>query len=280
MLWKVSNRVLDLSQRALLMGVLNVTPDSFSDGGSWSDPERAIAHGLQMVREGADLIDIGGESTRPGASEVSEEEEWNRVRPVLEGLRAHSPALLSIDTRKPAVARAALQSGASVVNDVGGLQDPAMRRLLAETGAGAIAMHMQGTPATMQHHPSYGDLLAEVRAFFLATLEACAAEGVAAEQILLDPGIGFGKTLQHNLQLLAALDQLPVQNRPLALGVSRKSFLGKILDSPALEDRSWPTVALTSYARSRGVVLLRVHEVLPNAHALRMTEAILNEGAA
>ena len=275
MLWSLTNRVVDLSAHALLMGVLNVTPDSFSDGGSWICPSLAVAHALQMERAGAEILDIGGESTRPGASPVSEAEELSRVIPVIEELASSSSALISIDTRKVAVAQRAIEAGASIINDVSGLQDPAMRALVRDTRAGAIVMHMQGDPETMQRSPSYTDVVTEVRDFFEATLNRCESEGIRPEQLVWDPGIGFGKTPEHNLQLLHALPRLAVGKRPLAIGTSRKSFLGKVLESSRMDDRFWPTVALTSYSRSRGASLIRVHDVLANAHSLRMTEAIL-----
>ena len=275
MFWKVTHRTLDLSKRALLMGVLNVTPDSFSDGGRWGNAEGAIAAGLAMAAEGVDLLDVGGESSRPGAAPVSPAEELRRVLPVIEALAAQSSALISVDTSKPEVAREALRHGASVVNDITGLRQAPMRRVLLESGAGAIAMHMQGSPATMQAAPVYADVVSEVSAFLKESLRLCVEEGIAPEQLLFDPGIGFGKTVQHNLLLLRHLESIQAAGRPVALGVSRKSFLGALTGSPALEDRAWPTVALTSFARSRGAVLIRVHEVKANAEALRMTEAIL-----
>jgi dihydropteroate synthase len=279
MFWKVPHRSLDLSRRALLMGVLNVTPDSFSDGGRWGSVEAAVSAGLAMVAEGADLLDVGGESSRPGAAPVSIEEELRRVVPVIEALAARSPVLLSVDTCKPEVAREALRCGASVVNDITGLRQAAMRRVVRDSGAGAIAMHMQGSPATMQDGPVYGDVVSEVCAFLRESLRLCAGDGLDPEQILLDPGIGFGKTVSHNLLLLRNLEALQSAGRPVAVGVSRKSFLGAVNGSKTIEDRYWPTVALTSFARSRGAVLLRVHEVRPNAEALRMTEAILEAAA-
>ena len=279
MFWKVPHRTLDLTQRALLMGVLNVTPDSFSDGGRWVDAEGAVAAGLAMAAEGADLLDVGGESSRPGAVPVSAAEELRRVLPVIEALAARCRCILSVDTCKPEVAREALCRGASVVNDITGLRQPAMRRVVLDSGAGAIAMHMQGSPATMQAAPAYADVVPEVCAFLSESLRLCLEDGIAPEQILLDPGIGFGKTVGHNLLLLRHLECLQAAGRPVALGVSRKSFLGALTGTPALEDRAWPTVALTSFARSRGAVLFRVHEVRANAEALRMTEAILEASA-
>lgn len=261
------------------MGVLNVTPDSFSDGGRWDSAEGAIAAGLTMVAEGADILDIGGESSRPGAVPVSCAEELRRVLPVIEALASQSGALVSVDTCKPEVAREAVRLGASVVNDITGLRHPAMRRLVRESGAGAILMHMRGDPATMQDAPAYGDVVGEVGAFLGGSLRRCVEEGIEPEQILLDPGIGFGKSVSHNLLLLNQLGDLSRIGRPLALGVSRKSFLGTVTGSQAMADREWPTVALTSFARSRGVGLVRVHEVRANAEALRMTEAIMEASA-
>jgi dihydropteroate synthase len=257
------------------MGVVNVTADSFSDGGKFYDLEAAVAHAQQLVADGAEIIDIGGESTRPGATPVEEAEELRRVLPVIERLAGDPRCVLSIDTRKPAVARAALECGAAIVNDVTGLRAPAMREVVRATGAGAIAMHMQGEPQTMQNAPHYANVTAEIREFFRQTFEASVACGIDPMSLAFDPGIGFGKTVAHNLALLRNLASMRVGGRPLVLGVSRKSFLGKVLDSAALEDRAWPTVALTSHGRARGAAIFRVHEVRANAHALRMTEAIL-----
>ena len=272
MLWQTRTHTFDLSCRALLMGVLNVTTDSFSDGGSFIDTERAVAHARGMIAAGADIIDIGGESTRPGAEPVSEAEEMRRVIPVIERLAAFP---VSIDTMKPNVARAAIERGAEIVNDVTGLRDPAMREVVRASGAGAIAMHMQGAPRDMQRAPHYDDVCGEIREFFRQTFEACLASGMDVTRLAFDPGIGFGKTVPHNLAILRNLDSMRVGGRPLVLGVSRKSFIGKVLGSDAMEDRAWPTVALTSHGRARGANVFRVHDVQPNAHALRMTEAIL-----
>jgi dihydropteroate synthase len=259
------------------MGVLNVTTDSFSDGGKFIDLDRAVAHGRQLAEEGAEIIDVGGESTRPGAEPVPEAEEMRRVLPVIERLAADDPnCVISVDTMKPAVARAAMDAGAGIINDVTGLRDPAMREVVRATGAGAIAMHMQGMPRDMQRAPQYYDVVGEIREFFRQTFEACLACGIDPMRLAFDPGIGFGKTVEHNLALLRGLDPMRVAGRPLVLGVSRKSFLGKVVGSDLLVDRSWPTVALTSYGRARGANIFRVHEARPNAEALRMTEAILN----
>ena len=281
MIWHTKSRTFDLSRRALVMGVLNVTTDSFSDGGQFINVTRAVTHGLQLVKNGADIVDVGGESTRPGAEPVPEAEELRRVVPVIRELVEKVPqVVISIDTMKPAVADAAIAAGAEIINDVTGLRDPAMREAVRATGAGAIAMHMQGTPRDMQKSPQYHDVVGEIREFFRQTFFACLACGIDPMRLAFDPGIGFGKTVEHNLLLLRNLDAVRVEGRPLVLGVSRKSFLGKILGSNALEDRAWPTVALTSYGRARGANVIRVHDARPNAEALRMTEAILNPEAA
>jgi dihydropteroate synthase len=276
MLWKTRTRTFDLAARGLIMGVLNVTTDSFSDGGRFHDPEPALEHAHELLEQGADIIDLGGESTRPGAAPVPEAEELKRVLPVLERLGTDSRFVISIDTMKPAVARAALERGAEIINDVSGFRDPAMRQLAAETGAGAIVMHMQGTPRTMQVAPHYENVTHEIQEFLRQIFEACLRSGMRPDSIAFDPGIGFGKTVGHNLALLRNLDSMRVAERPFVLGVSRKSFLGKVTGSDAMEDRLWPGVALTSYARSRGAAIFRVHDVRPHVEVLRMTEAILS----
>lgn len=280
MLWQTRTRPFDLTHRALIMGVLNVTTDSFSDGGQFATVESAVAHAYELAEGGATIIDIGGESTRPGAEPVPEAEELRRVLPVIERLATDPRFVLSIDTMKPAVARAAVDAGAAIVNDVTGLRDPAMREVVRASGAGAIAMHMQGSPRDMQRAPHYANVVAEIGNFFRQTFSACLACGIDPMRLAFDPGIGFGKTVEHNLALLRNLDAMTVGERPLVLGVSRKSFLGKVLGSDASADRAWPTVALTSYGRARGAHVFRVHEARPNGEALRMTEAILDEEAA
>jgi len=280
MLWHTRSRSLDLTHQALIMGVLNVTADSFSDGGEYLGVENAVAHAHQLAEEGATIIDIGGESTRPGAEPVPEAEELRRVLPVIERLAGDPRWILSIDTMKPGVARAALEAGVEIVNDVTGLRDPAMRDVVRGSGAGAIAMHMQGQPRDMQRAPHYDNVVAEIGDFFRQTFSACLACGIDPMRLAFDPGIGFGKTVEHNLALLRNLDAMRVGGRPLVLGVSRKSFLGKITGHPALAGRAWPTVALTSYGRARGANLFRVHEARPNLESLRMTEAILSPEAA
>jgi dihydropteroate synthase len=260
------------------MGIINATPDSFSDGGSYLDPKAALAHGLAMLSDGADILDIGGESTRPGSAAVSADEELRRVIPVIQALRRESDALISIDTSKAAVARAALDAGADIINDVTGLRgDPDMPSIAAETGAGVVIMHMQGTPRTMQAAPKYDDVIAEVGDFFRHSIEQSVASGIDPMSIVLDPGIGFGKTPQHNRALLRGLSAFHAFGRPLLVGVSRKSFLGWITGSTAMDDRFWPGIALTSYCREHGARILRVHEPKPHREALRMTEAILGD---
>jgi dihydropteroate synthase len=275
MKWQTRTRTFDLTDHALIMGVLNVTPDSFSDGGEFAGIEAAVRQAEKLAAEGAAIIDIGGESTRPGAEPVAEAEELRRVLPVVERLATDSRFVLSIDTMKPAVARAALAAGAEIVNDVTGLRDPEMREVVRASGAGAIAMHMQGRPRDMQRAPYYDDVVAGIRNFFRQSFSACLACGIDPMRLAFDPGIGFGKTVEHNLALLRNLDAMRVGGRPLVLGVSRKSFLGQ-LGGGLPADRLWPTVALTSYGRARGANLFRVHEVRPNFEALRMTEAIVN----
>ncbi|HSR93975.1 MAG TPA: dihydropteroate synthase [Solirubrobacterales bacterium] len=258
-----------------LMGIVNVTPDSFSDGGLFLDAEAAIAHGVELVRDGAEILDVGGESTRPGAEEVGAEEELARVEPVVAGLAG--TATVSIDTSKAAVARVALDAGASIVNDVSALRrDPEIGAVCAESGAGLILMHMQGDPRTMQENPAYDDVVDDVKAFLAERLEAAVDVGVAEERIWLDPGIGFGKNLDHNLELLRRLGELRELGRPLVIGTSRKSFLGEI-DGSAVEDRLGGTIASSILAAAEGADVLRVHDVAEAAQAARVASAILSE---
>jgi dihydropteroate synthase len=275
-IWKIRDREIDLSRRALVMGIINATPDSFSDGGSFLDPQAALAHGLRMVAEGAEILDVGGESTRPGAQGVSADEEIQRVLPVIRALRRKSQVLISIDTSKAAVARAALDAGADIINDVTGLRgDPDMSALAASSKAGVVIMHMQGEPRTMQVSPAYDDVVSEVGEFFRQALAGAIASGIDPMCIALDPGIGFGKSPEHNRRLLAELSAFLPLGRPLLVGVSRKSFLGWLAGSAAMDDRFWPGVALTSLCRESGARILRVHDVKPHTEALRMTEAII-----
>jgi dihydropteroate synthase len=256
-----------------LMGVVNVTPDSFSDGGLYLDADDAIAHGEELVRDGAEILDVGGESTRPGAEEVSVAEEMARVVPVVEGLAG--TATVSIDTSKAAVAEAALDAGAAVINDVTALRrDPEIAGLCGERGAGLILMHMQGDPRTMQADPTYGDVVDDVKRFLAERLGAAVDAGVAEERIWLDPGIGFGKTLDHNLELLRRLGELRALGRPLVVGTSRKSFIGKIDGSP-VDDRLGGTIASSVLAAVEGADVLRVHDVAEAAQAMKMATAVL-----
>ncbi len=258
------------------MGILNVTPNSFSDGGRFFTLKKAVEHGLRMAAEGAQIIDVGGESTRPGAEPVAAKEELCRVIPVIEELRANIHIVISIDTSKTQVARAAIQAGASIVNDVtGGRGDAEIMPLVAETKSAFIIMHMQGNPRTMQVEPRYVDVVVEVVDFFRQQYARALECGIDPMVIAFDPGIGFGKTLQHNLELLARLDELRVHDRPLVIGVSRKSFLAKLTGSSGISDRLAPAAALTSLLRVRGADVFRVHDVKENVNALRVTEAIL-----
>ena len=286
---------------ALVMGVVNVTPDSFSDGGKFLAADAAVAHGLELVQQGAEILDIGGESTRPGAAVVSEAEELQRVIPVIEQLAAKlvgritpcappvtaersagrglpalpEPVLISIDTQKPAVARAALAAGASIVNDIAANRaDDAMWRIVAEFRAGYVAMHMQGAPATMQIEPRYADVVKEVAEFLADRLRRLPDAGVSAEQVVLDVGIGFGKTAAHNLQLLAGLRSFAKFGRPLLLGVSRKSFIGKISGADVAE-RLPAALACATLAVASGGQIIRTHDVAETVRAVRMAEAIL-----
>jgi dihydropteroate synthase len=259
------------------MGIVNATPDSFSEGGRFATADAAIAQGLRLHEEGAEILDIGGESTRPGAEAVDAGEEMRRVLPVIRGLAEALPGvLLSIDTMKAEVAAAALEAGARIINDVTGLTgDPDMPALAARAGCGVVVMHMQGRPRDMQVAPAYDDVVEEVRGYLAGRFRALCEAGIDPEAMVFDPGIGFGKTADHNLALLRALDTLAPAGRPLLLGISRKSILGTLLGGAAVEERSWATVAMTSFAREHGARVIRAHEAKANAQALRMTEAIL-----
>ena len=275
-LWKIAGREVNVSRRALIMGVLNVTPDSFSDGGEFVTTERAVERGKRMAAEGAQIIDVGGESTRPGAEPVSVDEELARVLPVIAKLRETIAASISIDTAKAAVAREALRAGASIINDVtGGRADQAMMPVVAESGAAFIIMHMQGTPRTMQAAPHYENVVGEVADFFRQQYARALDYGIESMAIAFDPGIGFGKTVEHNLSLLANLAGLRMHDRPIVVGVSRKSSLGKMIGSNEMSDRLAPTIAFTALLRERGANVLRVHDVRENVAALRATEALL-----
>jgi dihydropteroate synthase len=257
-----------------VMGVVNVTPDSFSDGGLYLDPSSAIAHGLELEAEGAAILDIGGESTRPGAAPVSEDVELGRVLPVIEGLlSAGTRAQLSIDTYKGPVAAAALEAGATLVNDVTALRgDPGMAGIIADAGADCCLMHMLGDPRTMQLNPRYEDVVGDIKAFLEQRMSFAISEGVAETRILLDPGIGFGKTVEHNLELLRRIDELVAVGRPVVIGTSRKSFLGKLTGREA-QDRLAGTIATNVLAYERGARVFRVHDVAPVHDALEVTAA-------
>ena len=260
---------------ALVMGVVNVTPDSFSDGGLYLDAEAAVARALDLVDQGAEILDVGGESTRPGAAPVEEAEELRRVLPVIERLAGRVNVPISIDTLKPAVARAALAAGASIVNDVAAHRpDILMWQVVAEFKAGYVCMHARGTPRTMQENPVYEDVVREVGEFFQERLGRLTANGVSADRVVLDVGIGFGKTLEHNLQLLANLRSFTTMARPLLVGVSRKSFIGKLL-GVELNERLPASLACACGAVASGAQIVRAHDVAETVQALRMTEAVL-----
>src|SRR5438067_12982831 len=274
-IWKIGDEVVDLSKRGMIMGVLNVTPDSFSDGGEFFEPDAAIVRGVQIASEGADIIDVGGESTRPGTEPVSVKEELRRVIPVIEKLRAKIDIPISIDTSKSEVASAALDAGASIINDVtAGRGDEKMLPLAAKRNAAIVLMRMQGEPRTMQKDPHYKDVVAEVADFFRQQYARALECGIDPMAIAFDPGIGFGKTLEHNVTLLKNLERLHVHGRPLVVGVSRKSFLGKLVGTSEMSDRLAPTIAFTSILRARGGDVVRVHDVKENVAALRVAKAM------
>jgi dihydropteroate synthase len=257
------------------MGVVNVTPDSFSDGGEFFDADSAIAHGTELATEGADILDIGGESTRPGADPVPEDEELRRTIPVVQGLAAENTGWeISIDTTKLAVAEAALEAGAGIVNDVSAFRfDPALAGLVADRGAGCCLMHMLGEPRTMQADPRYDDVVSDVKAFLEERLAFAVGEGVAEDRVWLDPGIGFGKTVDHNLELLRRLDEIVAIGRPVVVGTSRKSFLGKLTGGGDASERLPGTIATNVLALERGASVFRVHDVAQNKDALTVAAA-------
>jgi len=256
------------------MGVLNVTPDSFSDGGLYLNPETAIRHAEDLVAQGADLIDVGGESTRPGARAVSVEEESHRVIPVIERVAKRLPVPLSIDTSKAEVARRAIDAGASMVNDVTALRgDPQMASLISRAHVPVILMHMRGTPQTMQQRPRYRDVVSEVKQCLAEAIRRAETWGIASDQIFIDPGLGFGKTLTHNLLLLQRLDELMTLGKPIVLGPSRKSFIGQVLDA-SVEDRLAGTLACVAMAMRSGVHMVRVHDVRPVVQFITMWQAV------
>jgi dihydropteroate synthase len=272
--WRCRDHELPLGARTLIMGVVNVTPDSFSGDGVAGAPKEAVARGLAMAAEGADLLDVGGESTRPGSSPVSSDEEAARVVPVIEGLVAGSGAPVSVDTAKASVARAALDAGASIVNDVRAGRDPGMLDAIASAGAGAVLMHMQGEPRTMQDDPRYDDVVGEVRAFLAERLAAAEGAGIARDRLCVDPGIGFGKDLDHNLSLLRAVRSFRDLGVALLVGASRKRFVGTLTEVEDAGDRLEGSIAAAVWCAGQGVDVVRVHDVGATARALRVADAI------
>lgn len=273
----VRGQKLTIGPNPWIAGILNVTPDSFSDGGKFIEPERAVERALQMVEQGARIVDIGGESSRPGSKEVPEDEELARVMPVIKKLRPLTSALISIDTRKSKVARAALEEGADLVNDISAMRhDPGLAGVVAAAGVPVVLMHMLGTPETMQLNPRYDDLLSEIRDFFLERIKKAEEQGIAADRIIIDPGIGFGKNLNHNLTLLNRLDYFLDLRKPILIGPSRKSFIGQILEEP-VEHRLEGTLAAAVLGWLRGAAIIRVHDVLETKRALLVARSIVKE---
>lgn len=274
MIVRAKDRTIEINDRPLVMGVVNVTPDSFFDGGRYATPDAAIRHALRLVEEGADLLDIGAESTRPGSDSIDEGEERRRLMPVVTAVAKAVSIPISVDTMKATVARAALEAGAVIVNDVSALQaDPAMAEVVATTGAGVVLMHMQGSPRTMQKAPVYDDVVGEVAEFFRERMRFCRDRGIEQDQIVLDPGIGFGKLLLHNLTLLGQLETFVSFGRPILVGVSMKSFIGQVVGRP-VEERSWGTAAAIALAVSKGAGILRVHDVKAMKEVVAMAAAI------
>lgn len=276
---RARSHALDLDDHAHIMGILNVTPDSFSDGGRYLRPTAALDRAMEMVREGADIIDIGGQSSRPGSAATSEQEELDRAVPVVERIHGEWPGPISIDTYREKVARAALGAGASIVNDITALTaEPGVAAAAADAGAACVLMHMKGTPADMQKDPAYDDLIGEIVLFLGRAVERARSAGLAEDQIVIDPGIGFGKTTEHNLAILRHLPELAVLGMPVLVGTSRKSFIGSVLDLP-VGDRLEGTLATAAYAVAQGARILRVHDVKPVVRAVRMVEACMSRGA-
>jgi dihydropteroate synthase len=268
-----ADKVLHLGQ-SLVMGIVNITPDSFSDGGRYFDSSRALAHALELVEEGADILDIGGESTRPGAAEVSVQEELDRVIPIIETLAAEVPIPISIDTSKPEVMYEALRSGAGFLNDVRALQEPGALKAAAKSDVPVCLMHMQGAPRTMQDDPHYDDVVADVEEFFRQRIAACEQAGIRRERILLDPGFGFGKTLEHNIRLLSELERFQSLDCPLLVGMSRKRMIGTLLGDVSPDQRLYGSVSAAVVAAMKGAAIIRVHDVRPTVEALKIVTAI------
>jgi len=272
--------MLDLGGRTRIMGILNVTPDSFSDGGLFSDAGKALSHARNLAAAGADIIDIGGESTRPGSEPLAEDEELRRILPLIERLSKELTVPLSVDTYKAAVAERALDAGASIVNDISGLRfSPDMAKVVADHGAAVIIMHIKGTPRNMQENPVYGDVIGEIIAYLEEGIAIAERAGVDRNNTLIDPGIGFGKTLEHNLEILNRLDEFRTLGRPIVLGTSRKKFIGKVLDIPVPEQRDEGTAATVALGIERGASIVRVHDVAHMVRIVRMTDAIVNPRA-
>lgn len=277
--WKLARRSLPYGERTLVMGVLNVTPDSFSDGGRFLSPDRAFTHAEQMIVEGADIIDIGGESTRPGSAFISEAEELQRVLPVIEKLATQISVPISIDTTKSSVARAALAAGAEIVNDISALRfDPLIADEAAKAGAGLVLMHSRGTPKTMQQLPPVEDILTEVIAGLRKSIAVAKQRGVASKSIAIDPGIGFGKTVEQNVELIAKLGELAraFADLPIMIGTSRKSFIGKLLDGAPADERLYGTIASIAASVLKGAHIVRVHDVKATVEAVKVADAIMS----
>ena len=274
MRWIAREHQFNFPRPTIVMGIVNTTPDSFTDGGRFLDADAAEAHALSLANEGAEILDIGGESTRPGSAEVTVQEELDRVIPVIERLAKRPELVLSIDTQKPSVAREALAAGASIVNDIAANRsDAEMWQVVAEAGAGYVCMHMQGTPQTMQAKPEYDDVTFEVCVFFRERLDLLSSHGVTTDQVALDPGIGFGKTLEHNIKLLRDLKKFSLAERPMLVGASRKSFIEKLLGAP-IDERLPASLACATWAAIQGSQIVRVHDVAETVQAVRMAEAL------
>ncbi len=272
--WLCAGRTIRLGEKTLVMGILNVTPDSFSDGGAFNDPGAAVEHALQMIEEGADIIDIGGESTRPGAEPVNAKDEMRRTLPVIRQLRAQCDIPISIDTMKAAVARAAMEAGADIINDVSGFEaDPAMAGAAADCGAGVVLMHMKGTPKTMQRQPAYDNAVDEIRSYLHNRVEWAVNCGVLRESIVIDPGIGFGKSLEHNLQLLRGIPDLAAA-APVLIGASRKSMIGKLLNRENPAARRAGSLGIAGWAAAHGAHILRVHDVIDTCDVCRIVDTL------
>lgn len=275
--WMCCDRTVVLGEHTLVMGILNVTPDSFSDGGNYSDPAAAVERALEMTEQGADIIDIGGESTRPGATPVSEPEEIRRTVPVIKRIRAQSDVLISIDTMKAETARQAVEAGANIINDVSALKaDTKMVDVAAETQAGVVLMHMKNSPQTMQNNPEYENVVQEVSSYLRTQLDFAVQHGVQRDRLVIDPGLGFGKTIEHNLKLLRRLSQLADCGSPVLAGASRKSFIGHLTGRKNLEERLAGSLGVAAWAVLHGAHILRVHDVIDTCDVCRLMDTLVN----